>query len=204
MDPTLHLLITETGQPLERFAEVFPKAKVIAFGDQAKAQADIVWLKSDPLEQIKPQVDWLKKHYPDQKFVVMTNIPLANEALACLAAGAKAYVNVHAGSETLKQIASVVMEGGIWLGEDLMQYLVFAMGRGQSEGAEANERAWKEKLSPREIEVVNAIALGESNKLVARRLDISERTVKAHLSAIFEKLGVADRLKLVLLVKGQL
>ena len=38
MAPTSHLLITETGQPLERFAEVFPEAKVIAFGDQAKAQ----------------------------------------------------------------------------------------------------------------------------------------------------------------------
>jgi DNA-binding NarL/FixJ family response regulator len=40
---------------------------------------------------------------------------------------------------------------------------------------------------------------GLSNKLVARELNIGERTVKAHLTSIFEKLGVKDRLKLVLL-----
>jgi DNA-binding NarL/FixJ family response regulator len=41
---------------------------------------------------------------------------------------------------------------------------------------------------------------GESNKQIARRLDITERTVKAHLTEIFRKLGITDRLRLALLV----
>jgi DNA-binding NarL/FixJ family response regulator len=205
MKLTKHLLITGSGQSnLPRFIEAFPKATVIAFGDQSKELVDVVWLKLDPLEQARAQVDWLKKYYPNQKFVVMSNIPMANEAFSCLRAGAKAYVNTHAGPETLKQIEAVVLEGGIWLGEDLMQLFIVALGKTQSAESDLNEQDWKDKLSQREIEVVEAVTLGMSNKLVARQLDITERTVKAHLTAIYEKLGVGDRLKLVLLVKGQL
>ena len=199
-----HLLITESGQPLGHFTELYPKAQVLGFGKPSTIKADIIWLKLNPLVQAKPQLDWVMKSFPDQRCVVLTNIPDANEALMCLTAGVKGYVNVHARSEILKQISSVVMGGGIWLGEDLMQYLIFALGQGQPSQSNHNERAWKEKLSDREDEVVEAVALGESNKLVARHLDISERTVKAHLTSIFEKLGVTDRLKLVLLVKGKL
>jgi DNA-binding NarL/FixJ family response regulator len=54
-------------------------------------------------------------------------------------------------------------------------------------------------LTSREKAVAELVAAGKSNKEVARDLDITERTVKAHLSAAFEKLQVRDRLQLVLL-----
>ncbi|NOR39726.1 MAG: hypothetical protein GQ537_00785 [Gammaproteobacteria bacterium] len=53
-------------------------------------------------------------------------------------------------------------------------------------------------LTPRELEVAQMVHLGGNNKLIARELDISERTVKAHLSAIFRKLDVENRLHLAL------
>jgi DNA-binding NarL/FixJ family response regulator len=53
-------------------------------------------------------------------------------------------------------------------------------------------------LSARELQVAQAVAEGRSNKEVADLLSISERTVKAHLGAVFEKLGIRDRLQLVL------
>ena len=200
---TTHLLISNTGLSTARFNEAFPKAKIIPFGDIVKTNASIVWLKLDHLEASKPQIDWLKKHYPDTKFVVLSHIPLANEAMMSLSSGAKAYVNVNAGPETFKQIASVVMEGGVWLGEDLMQFLILALGQNKSNQDPVEAASWKEKLSQREVEVVEEVARGASNKVVARKLDISERTVKAHLTTIFEKLNVPDRLKLVLLVSGR-
>lgn len=58
-------------------------------------------------------------------------------------------------------------------------------------------------LTPRENAVAKAVAAGQSNKEVARQLDITERTVKAHLSAVFTKLGVRDRLHLVLAISGR-
>jgi DNA-binding NarL/FixJ family response regulator len=58
-------------------------------------------------------------------------------------------------------------------------------------------------LTQRELEVARKIADGASNKEVARDLDITERTVKAHAGAIFEKLGARDRLHLSLIVHGR-
>jgi DNA-binding NarL/FixJ family response regulator len=55
-------------------------------------------------------------------------------------------------------------------------------------------------LTEREQEISVLIGSGESNKQIARRLDITERTVKAHLTEIFRKLGITDRLRLALLV----
>ena len=63
---------------------------------------------------------------------------------------------------------------------------------------------WRQKVSHREAEVIESVALGATNKAIARQLDISERTVKAHLTNIFEKLGVTGRFNLALLVNGKL
>ena len=49
------------------------------------------------------------------------------------------------------------------------------------------------ELSPREVEVLALVAEGLPNKLIARRLDISEKTVKAHLTQVFQQIGVSDR-----------
>jgi len=58
-----------------------------------------------------------------------------------------------------------------------------------------------ENLTKREYEIAILVGRGESNKQIARRLDITERTVKAYLTEIFRKLAITDRIKLALLVK---
>lgn len=58
-------------------------------------------------------------------------------------------------------------------------------------------------LTPREREIAVLVGEGVNNKIIARRLDITERTVKAHLGAVFSKLGIPGRLQLALLVTGR-
>ena len=58
-------------------------------------------------------------------------------------------------------------------------------------------------LTLREREIAELIGNGESNKQIARQLLITERTVKAHLTGIFRKLGIVDRLSLALRVSAQ-
>ena len=60
----------------------------------------------------------------------------------------------------------------------------------------------RQLLTDREITVARYAASGQANAQIAEALGITERTVKAHLSAVFEKLGVSDRLQLALLVHG--
>lgn len=194
-----HLLIGANPEVLGRWFETFPHAAFVDFGDVAKGKVDVIWLKLDGFESAKPQIEWVIGAYPQQAFVVMSNIPLVKEALLALSLGAKAYVNCYAGPNTLKQIAKIVADGGIWIDQDLMQLITLAAGK--SEAADGPPTfAWREKLSHREIEVAEAIEKGASNKVIARLLNISERTVKAHVTSIFEKLGVKDRLNLVLLI----
>jgi DNA-binding NarL/FixJ family response regulator len=68
-----------------------------------------------------------------------------------------------------------------------------------SERALETARVWA-SLSAREVQVAMAVAEGRSNREVADLLSISERTVKAHMGSVFEKLGLRDRLQLVLFV----
>ncbi len=63
---------------------------------------------------------------------------------------------------------------------------------------------WEERLTVREKEIARLLARGGSNKEIARKLEITERTVKAHVSSILEKLGVRDRLQVALRINGQI
>jgi DNA-binding NarL/FixJ family response regulator len=98
----------------------------------------------------------------------------------------------------LKQVAVVVEYGGVWVGQDLMHRLLSALAR----SAGRRNVLGLEKLTARERDVALAVAAGASNKEISRQLDITERTVKSHLSAIFRVLGVRDRLQLSVLING--
>lgn len=90
--------------------------------------------------------------------------------------------------------------GGLWVGPHLLARLITGLAPQLAQAPEAPAAPALDELSPREREVTIAVAEGLTNKQVALRLDISERTVKAHLAAVFDKLGVPDRLQLALLV----
>jgi len=135
--------------------------------------------------------------------VVLSDQPTDEEALAAFAAGARGYCNTHAAAQLLVQIAAVVLQGGLWIGESLMKRLVGATGRLQTSVAPATEgETWSRNLTDREKQVARTVASGASNKEIARALGITDRTVKAHIGSIFEKLQVRDRLQLSLKVNG--
>jgi len=132
-------------------------------------------------------------------FVILSDTPTETEALAALSAGASGFCNGHAAPQVLQQVAAVVENGGVWVGQGLMQRLLAATARLLPE---AKDDTWRAALTPREQETALLIAKGASNKEIARQLDITERTVKAHVSAMLEKLGARDRLQLSLIVNG--
>lgn len=121
------------------------------------------------------------------------------EALAVFSLAARGYCNAHAGKEVLQNVASVVAQGGLWIGESIMQRLLAAPIPVVLVHSTSN--AWSAQLTERELEVAKAVARGGSNKEIAAQLGVTERTIKAHVGAIFEKLKLRDRLQLALLVK---
>jgi two-component system, NarL family, nitrate/nitrite response regulator NarL len=82
-----------------------------------------------------------------------------------------------------------------WIGRDDVGFIVERMRR-LAQQAEAEQHAKKFRLTRREMDIVTAVAAGESNKGIAERLSLSEDTVKHHVSHVFDKLGVYSRLEL--------
>lgn len=121
------------------------------------------------------------------------------EGRQLLAHGASGYAHTHLPVESLSRILMSIEAGSIWMGRSLLQKLLQDIDQ-RLPPAQADD--WAANLSEREAEVAKHAALGQSNAEIAQQLHITERTIRAHLSAVFEKLHVQDRLQLALKVHG--
>lgn len=137
----------------------------------------------------------------DSHVVCASSSPKNVVAIQALDAGCSAFVHAFADFKTLKQVQQVVVSGQIWVGRELMQQLLSGAGRAAVMHGAPN-RGWATLLTAREQEIAVLAANGASNKAIANNCSITERTVKAHLAAIFEKLNLTDRLQLALRVHG--
>lgn len=135
------------------------------------------------------------------RVVAASSNPNDGEAMLALDAGCAAYCHAFSDAATLKQVREVVDTGHVWIGKSLMQRLLHGVNR-LVPPPPVQDGSWREALTQREIEVAVLAANGASNNAIAEQCHISERTVKAHLSAVFTKLNITDRLQLALRVHG--
>ncbi len=159
----------------------------------------IFWLHVDAnnQEEMRKSIDSLRQRDSTAKVIVLANAPEQQEAMLAFERGALAYTHAYHDSEVLRQVRQVVQYGGVWLGQEMLLHLI-QVGRKLSDRPDSSIAQTLALLTPREREVATRAAQGLSNKVIARELDITERTVKAHLSAIFERTGVKDRLQLAI------
>jgi DNA-binding NarL/FixJ family response regulator len=159
------------------------------------------------------------------RVIVMTTEFIEDEEVALLRCGVQGCCRRGIDPESLAQVLSVT-ESGVWVTRSLLPRLVTELRRYAQQAAVPAPpvasmapvapaapqiapaevpRIPAEKLAAltrRERDIVKLLADGATNKQVAQELDITERTVKGHLSNVFMKLGVHDRLKLVLFLNG--
>jgi DNA-binding NarL/FixJ family response regulator len=119
--------------------------------------------------------------------VVVTASERPEDALEAMRAGARAVVLKRFAVESLVEAIRAVAAGQVWMPPALQQHLATRLRQGTHE-----------PLTPREREVIRHVALGLRNAEVARKLLISEQTVKTHLNNVFQKLGIRDRVELTL------
>ena len=192
-----HLFFSPAEIYSPRWLQAFPTARISTSAPVA-SHDDIVWLLlCDELSFIQIQ----SLSALGTKVIAMTSIENAQEARHALEMGASGYVHYLAAPEVLEQVANAIAAGGVWLGAELMRQLVLATATLRP--AVTPLKTDLSILTSREKAVAELVAAGKSNKEVARDLDITERTVKAHLGAVFEKLQVRDRLQLVLVLPKQ-
>lgn len=103
--------------------------------------------------------------------------------------------------EFLQQIVSAVHRGELWMRRTLTSRLLHELGKTRSKNKiHRPQLALLNKLTQREYDIAVRVGNGESNKQIAESCHITERTVKSHLTEIFNKLGIADRLNLALIL----
>ena len=190
------IFVSPDGQPHPRWVEAFPAAQVVTSADVTiRNEAGLVWV-STTLPAWQDAVRSL--HGRGARVVVLSTMPDVIEAAHALDLGARGYAHAWSTPELLRRIAAVVVGDGHWIGTDLMRRLVAASVRLPATEAVEDRAMLLAPLTSREREVALAVTQGKSNKEIARDLGIVERTVKAHLAAVFEKLEVRDRLHLAL------
>ena len=134
----------------------------------------------------------------DTRVVLLSGRPNEREGIRVLKAGARGYCNKNIEPQLLRKIVDRIHDGEIWAERKLIPRLLEEYA---SHPEDRSERFSKPDgrlslLTPREREIAFLIGAGASNKEIATRLRVGEGTVKAHLTAIFRKLGFSDRLQL--------
>ena len=132
--------------------------------------------------------------HPSVQVIALTSFSDNTRILDALRAGASGYLLKHAGPDELLGAIRAAAAGGSPLDPKAARVLLDA----QRELRPARD------LSTREEEVLRLVAAGLANKQIARRLGITERTVKAHLTNVFQRLGVTDRTQAALWAREHL
>lgn len=130
---------------------------------------------------------------PDVAVIMLTVSEEAEDLTAALQAGAKGYLIKNIEADFLVRAIKRAAAGESVLAESMTSKLVAHLqGGGAAKQAEPSEL---DKLTPREKEILACLARGDSNKIIARTLDVAESTVKIHVQNILKKLNLASRVQ---------
>lgn len=156
-----------------------------------------IYLSDEMFSKNVDDVVMLRSTFPNQKVIVFPNRASQSAALKLFSVGVSGQCAPYIGEEQLSLVLSVVDSGEIWGGKAFIQQLILQ----SAASASAVDDSGLDDLSEREFDVAQFIAQGLTNKHIAIEMNITERTVKAHLTSIFKKTHTKDRLSLALLAK---
>ena len=133
----------------------------------------------------------LSEELPESHVVMLTVSEDAEDLLETLRTGACGYLLKNIDTQTLLDSVRKAADGESVVSTTMMSHLV----RGLKAGPKADPQAEKDRLSPREREILAYLAKGASNKEIARALDVAESTVKIHVQHILRKLNLTSRVQ---------
>jgi two-component system, NarL family, nitrate/nitrite response regulator NarL len=190
---------------LARLLEIEPDLKVIgAAADGAGAVELVATLRPDLLllDLAMPGMAGLaalrelRSRSTQAKVILLTATIETAEIVSALQLGAQGVVLKESASEMLFKSIRAVMAGRFWVGRKRVTDLAATLRELSADRPRIGRRQFG--LTPRELEIIGVILGGYSNNDIAVSFSISEKTVKHHLTNIFDKLGVSNRLELAL------
>ena len=185
-----------------RIVEVSGSEKLLANGAGGGAEVIMLHLPPDGTGRAAAVKSAVAK-FARARVMIFSDVPSDDDGLAMLRLGIAGYCNTYMNAQLLRLAVELVRGGEIWAGQSLVRKLVSTVSASLERSTDTAPNANPlEGLTAREAEIAMLVAAGASNKRVAQRLDITERTVKSHMSSLFRKTGARDRLQLALLVNA--
>jgi DNA-binding NarL/FixJ family response regulator len=146
----------------------------------------------------------VKEKSPATKVLMVTAYSEDENILNAAKGGARGYVLKGIDLPTLLQAIKTVHKGGLWIDKEMTAAETFEeIAQGQMNGIDPEYRDIIGTLTKRETEILRLVAEGLTNEEIGKKIFISEKTVKTHLTNIFDKLKVNNRFKAALLIMGQ-
>ncbi|BCN93700.1 hypothetical protein THMIRHAM_14850 [Thiomicrorhabdus immobilis] len=193
------LLITQTGFKSTTWKTAFPDIELHTDdgipGNLQQHQT--IWIVSQ-ISNWQDRVTQLSNS--GKSVIVLTRKPSTEEFKLAFQSGAKGYVDALANPQILQTVYKSVKAGGLWIPENLINQMINLIAT----KIEHKNIPDLHQLTAAEKLVAEKISLGESNKEVAEELKVCERTIKSHLTSIYQKLNLRDRMHLMLYMQGKI
>lgn len=188
----------ENDRRLSVLDTVGTTAELIEKSSRSKPDVVLICLTENEGENIAVIADLLKAA-PQTKVVILSSPNSSLNHAAALKLGVAGIVGANQSGRVLIQAIRQVSEGEVWLNQKLITELLNDSFNSSNNIKNKNKGYSKgDDLTKRELEVVRMIGLGLNNKDISKKLDIGETTVRHHLSSIYSKLNVEDRLNLAI------
>jgi DNA-binding NarL/FixJ family response regulator len=133
--------------------------------------------------------------YPDMPLVVVSGSERREDMERAMEYGAMGFISKMTAGKVMLGALRMVLDGGIYLPPQLLQQAMDNMDKGVAD--KRSRRANESGLTTRQVDVLQLLALGLSNKEISQKMDLAEGTVKIHVAAIFQTLHVNNRMDAV-------
>ncbi len=186
----------------ELLAEKYPVEQAVTMREithQCTQKAYSLFLIHRPLID-REGFSKLVRQNASHRFFLLSDRPSQEEGIDFLKLGIVGYGNTYMAGDRLSEAIRIISNGGVWLGQQVIQQLILDSRTRLRETTSMDAERKLSGLTKSERKIAYLVAAGQTNLEIAADLDITERTVKAHLTSIYEKTKTGNRLNLALLI----
>lgn len=166
------------------------------------AQPDLILCHDDLIKDEKISLlSTIKAASLSTRILVLGTGRTIDDQIAVLKQGARGYFDNHLPPEKLHFAIQGILHGEVWVERHAISNLIDELTQVVVPEISQKQQSLLASLTPKEVEVATLVSHGATNKMIAHKMAITERTVKAHLTTIFHKLTISDRLALAILFR---
>lgn len=158
---------------------------------------DLVILDLEQFSTVDSALSFFNNIPKTLKVIALVDEPKLAHGAYMIKKGFKSYLGKKTNKLIVTQVIQTVIDGNVWLYPELMNYIIKHISINSDVNISSDAL---EKLSAKEQNVANLVADGMSNKDIALKLNVQLVTIKKHISSIFSKLNIKDRVSLAILI----